>query len=313
MNANTAASLLEKVNRCKKEWQQDLFMEHGGKFINVSCAAMGKYAVTPIGAIDQPLQYPSGSVYRLDTRFFGPEACELVKEMLRQPQCCPGCKLILNTKSRPSSAIRAKTINFVCSQYRGASVNTLSFKEGKLAQTNIKCPTMKIQKTKGTSNSGITQMAPKSQRQHISELASTDNIMASKRKFRRTSSNKTSLPCGMQVIIFLSPVDNYYYLSTGSELMHSNHFELPSDCIPQNELNLKSNELELMSTMFNAHVPRTTIARVMCQLKGKHDTHLNPKTLANIQNKTNLIINHQTLGDVAAMNEADKTLAKLKE
>jgi len=174
---------------------------------------------------------------------------------------------------------------------------------------------MKAIKTKGTTNRGIVQMAPKNKRKQISELDGTEDIHSSfnKKVGRRTSSNKTALPCSMQVIIYLSAVDNFYYLSTNSVLNHSNHFEMPPDCIPQNETNLQSNEIELMSTMFNQNISRTTIARVLCNLKGKHITHINPKTLANIQNKAQNIIDSKLLSDIGCMNEADKTLAKLQE
>lgn len=278
---------------------------------------MGKKSVTPSAATNQPSTYPRDSVYRLDTNFCGIEKLDDVKNLMRQPECHPGCILILNTKSRPATSVRIKTLHFVCSQHRGANVDSSSFKEGKLGKINIKHPTMKAVKTKGTTNRGIVQMAPKNKRKEISQLDSsvnTDPHFGHDEKIgRRTSSNKTSLPCSMQVIIYLSAVDNFYYLSIHSELNHSNHFEMPLNCIPQNVSNLKSNELELMTTMFNQNISSTTIARVLCSLKGKHNTHINPKTLANIQNKTQNILDSTLLGDIGCMNEADKTLLKLRE
>lgn len=114
--------------------------------------------------------------------------------------------------------------------------------------SNIQYNTMKAVKTKGTTNCGIVHMAPQNKLKHNSQLDSIDTMYIyfchDEKVGRQTSLNKTSLPCSMQVIIYLSVVDNVYYVSIYSELNHSNHFKMPPNCIAQNESNLKSNELE---------------------------------------------------------------------
>lgn len=195
-----------------------------------------------------------------------------------------------------------------------------SFEDGKLSKRNIIKPNMKITKTAGTTNTGIVPMAPKNQRRHIAELdkdTSLDNIPPIEElqvpKSRKTSSGKTAEPCNMQINVFLSTVDNYYYLcSRISRLAHSNHYKLPNTCIPLNESHLEPEDLSMLQNMFNKRISPSSIAEVMVDMKGKYETHIAPKTLSNIRAKTQNLID-ASLGYTADMNDADKTLLKLIE
>jgi hypothetical protein len=119
-------------------------------------------------------------------------------------------------------------------------------------------------------------------------------------------------PCGMKVIVYLSVVDDYYYLSMASNMTHNGHFELTNTCIPLNESHLNNNDKSMIDGMFNSHIPASTISRVLLTMKGKHDTHLDKKLLYNMRAKAQNLID-SSLGYTADMNDADKTLLKLQE
>jgi len=102
MNTSTATELLQIAEECKKEWPQKLFLLQDGTWINVSSTAAGKKSVTPSAATNQPSIYPRDSVYRLDTQFCGSEKLDDVKNMMRQPECHPGCILILSPPKNTS-------------------------------------------------------------------------------------------------------------------------------------------------------------------------------------------------------------------
>ncbi len=75
---------------------------------------------------------------------------------------------------------------------------------------------------------------------------------------------------------------------------------------------LEHDDISIMNNMFNANIPASVISRVLAGKKGKDDTHLDPKTLRNMQAKSQNLID-ESLGYTADMNHADKTLMKLKE
>jgi hypothetical protein len=118
----------------------------------------------------------------------------------------------------------------VCNQHRGVSVNEQRFKDGKLAKTNINQLTMKKVKTGGTTNKGVVPFGKKKDHKHIAQLGNSIGMetIAIKTPVPCTTSNKTEDPFRITVIIFLSVVDNFYYLTTSSNMTHSNNFELPN-------------------------------------------------------------------------------------
>jgi len=313
MEAATAEALLKITNDCKV-WSQDLLVLHNGKRINISSAAQGKDSTTPSDAPDQPEYFPSKTKYQFDTKFKGLQSREDIIKMMKHPDTHPGSSLIVRGQKEATNSQRKCTLIFVCNQHRGISVDEECFEDGKLAKSNIKQPTMKKVKTAGTINKGVAAFAKKKDRKHIAHLGDSvgKQPMGTNTSVRRTTSNKTEDPCGMRVIVFLSVVDDFYYLATSSNMTHMNHFELPNRCIPQNSSHLEHDDISIMNNMFNANIPASVISRVLAEKKGRDDTHFDPKTLRNMQAKTQNLID-ESLGYTADMNDADKTLMKLKE
>ena len=165
---------------------------------------------------------------------------------------------------------------------------------------------MKKVKTGGTTNKGVVPFGKKKDHKHIAQLGNSIGMetIAIKTPVPHTTSNKTEDPCGMAVVIFLSVVDNFYYLTTSSNMTHSNHFELPNRCIPQNASHLEHDGLSIMNNMFNANILAAVMSRVLAEKNGKFDTHLDPKTLRNIQAKIQNLID-ASLGYTTDMNNAE--------
>ena len=92
MDQKTRDDILESVE-ILKYWYQSLFVEHGGKKIDISCSVCS-HATSPPDAPDQPNHYYHKTCYCFDMKFCGVESWEpLEEEMLSK--ACIGCKLTL--------------------------------------------------------------------------------------------------------------------------------------------------------------------------------------------------------------------------
>lgn len=276
MNSETATAISD-LTESLKEWPQDrLLVTHNGVTINIACAT-GIDATTPIGASHQPDKYPKDTVYRFDPMFRGLASSEDIKKMMKHPQCHPGCTLVDNSKSKPPNSNRIKTFTFSCNQCKCVTVDESDFKDGEMTKQNVNAPTMKKTKSAGTTNKSIVPMAgSRNVRRHIADLDNDNDANNMEGALttadasslsRRTSSGKTSQPCKMHVIIFLSAIDNHYYLSSNSHLMHSNHLELENDCIPLNESHLEPEDLAMIQTMSNKRISPSAIAEVAMMVR----------------------------------------------
>ena len=324
MDCSTTDVLIRSADN-NNEWNQQLFIIHNDKWLDISCAAMGKSSTTPLGAPDQPAKYPYGSVYRLDTKFKGIEKCEEVIRLLRLLDVHPGCAVTIRNTDQRYSSTRLGTWSLYCSQYRTPPHNTNNkvFDEGNFAQSKVKAPTTKHTNTAGTTNKNVVGMFNKTNRQHVASLNDQpsqclnhdhqlDNDDATQIKQRCTHSKFVDGSCAMKITVFLNTKDEYYYLSTSSTLVHTYHAKLPLKAIPQNGAMLSEKELELLNNLFQCRLPRSQVANVLETVVGKESTHIDPMTVYNLRNKSLNLINKKS-GYTGDLTDPSKTLKKLKE
>jgi hypothetical protein len=313
MDPETAKAVKCITDDCKV-WHQHFYMPHGDQVVDISCAANGRHSVTPSNATNQPTRFPTDSVYRFDIKYKGMASADELIRALKHPNVHPGCNLIKRGGQPISTSVKVGIWLLSCDQHVGSCVNEDNFVDGKLAQENIMHPSMKKTKSSGTTNKDTVGMAPRKDRRHIAQLGQYEVPTEEKPKptSRRTTSGKTEVACKMHIRIFLSHIDDYFYLSTSSDMTHNGHIELPNNCIPQNESHLSEEDLSMVYHMFNCDIHASNVSRVLSQMKGKHDTLIKVKTISNIRTKSMNLID-SSLGITSDMNDADKTLKKIQE
>ena len=115
--------------------------------------------------------------------------------------------------------------------------------------------------------------------------------------------------CPMQIIIFLGQ-DDYFYLSTRSNLKHDHHPPLTSHAILRNDKYLNSQEVDLLNLLYRANVSPDQLSLIFEELKGPNFGTFRPKTLCNMNKKTETL-KDLALGLIPGCSDAEKTIAKL--
>lgn len=299
MDCATADVLIHSADN-NNEWNQQLFIIHNDKWLDITSAAMGGSSTTPLGAPDQPTMYPKGSVYRFDTKFKGIDKIDEVIRMLHLLDVQPGCAVTIRTSKTKESSTRLGTWMLSCSQYRTPPKNENKYEEEQFTHSNMKKPSSKHTKTAGTTNTGVVPMFSKTKRQHVASLFDEpttvntqhehDTATMNPKKQRCTHSKFADGSCDMKIIVFLNRRDEYYYLATATSIVHTHHAKLPLKAIPRNGATLSEKEHELLNDLFKCRLKRSQVANVLETVIGKDSTYIDPMTVYNLRNKSlNLI------------------------
>ncbi len=122
-----------------------------GLCLDISSAAMGEESFTPIGATDQPPQYPPGmcgSVFMFPTTYSGEESwpvlCQTLKESIN------GCSLITRQARTSPSHARKLSYQLSCSHSRNHdSKSRVIFKDDRVRPSNVSKEHLKCVKNLG--------------------------------------------------------------------------------------------------------------------------------------------------------------------
>jgi hypothetical protein len=322
MDCATADLLVQSAEN-NHQWNQELFIIHNDKWLDITSAAKGGSSSTPLGAPDQPTVYPNGSLYRLDTKFKGIDKSEEVIRMLRLLDVHPGCAVTIRHSTKKQSSTRLGTWRLYCSQYRKPPKDTnKEFEEEQFSQSNMKHPTSKHTKTAGTTKIGVVPMFSKTKQKHVASLFDEpatvdpqhehDNKTTKPKQQRCTHSKFGDGSCDMKIIVFLNRKDEYYYLSTSSTIVHTHHAQLPLKVIPQNGATLSEKEHELLNDLFKCRLKRSQVANVLETVIGKDSTYIDPMTVYNLRTNSLNLINKKS-GYSGDLTDPSKTMKKLRE
>ena len=270
MDQKTRDDILESVETLKS-WDQSLFVEHGGKKIDISCS-VGSHATSPPDAPDQPKHYYRKTCYQFDTKFCGVEIWEPLQEMLSN--ACVGCKLTLD-RGRESTNSRKQFVKTLCCKFYRVYDNSDQvhvFLDGQVAKMGIKEDTVKVQNTPGQL-SGVEsmheKMKPKSTKKQIKRKRSdgySENQPVSRRMHTSLASDSESR-CHMKLKIFLG-IDNYYYLASNSSLHHTGHPFMPPHDTKKSASDVSDEQLEWMQAMIDVGMNPSQVAEVIEKMHG---------------------------------------------
>ena len=264
---------------------------------------------TPETASNQPSQYPRYCHYRFPTRFRGHEAWPDLMELIVSQNTCPGCSLVSNG----GGSADQHTYQLYCPHYLVMDNNSNHYTDGKLAMDDIKRETVVRVKTKGDKTPGILAMHNKTDRGEIPPIEKSIDLDApslNKRTVSRRASSKEKR-CRMHLVINRSMLDDYFYLSSYSTIEHSGHPFIPPSALSSSKKDLDSFESKLVQLLYDERVSPTQIARFLNSLKGDDKTCFLPKTIYNMNNKTQKLLS-LSQGITSVMSDADVTLKKLE-
>ena len=273
----SAAAKLLAFTRDTESWESKLVVPHNNESLDISSAAKGSHSKTPVGAPNQPKRHPLGSVYRFDIKFKGLESWPFLKDMLSGFQRCPGCKLSTTQSKGKRSLLRGGSWSVTCTKTRPQTKSKDgAFLDGQHAMSNIPVQHIKKVKSKGSTYKGVEGMYSKTVRAELRQdkkrKASAEDSSTKKRKSdalektnkrmmasRALDSNST---CPMGLNVFHDLHDNYFYLSTSSNLQHKYHDYIPPAAIPRNEHDLNENDLSLINILYNLRASNTMISQI---------------------------------------------------
>lgn len=301
---------LLKVRTEESRWTQLFsFEDADGKWIDLSCA-IGTNPVTPADATNQPNRYPRKSVYRFPEIYQGEESWESLRQVICSQKACPGCSLILN-KTRVPSGHRLCTWQLHCSCYRIQQPNDDQFEDGKMAMSNIKHETNLRKKSSGTKSAGINAMHSKSAKKKLQPPAVISGNESVKRRSNSKRAECVDTRCHMKIVVFCSSVDSCFYLSSDSNLEHTNHYFLEPEASTKNAKDLNDFQTRFLQMLYEENVSYTAMASIMTRLMGEETGQFLPKTVFNMNKKTKQTY-ELAEGISPDMTDAQKTLQKLR-
>ena len=264
---------------------------------------------TPKTATNQPSKYPRYCHYRFPTRFRGHDSWPDLMELLVSQSTCPGCSLVSNG----GGSAHQHTYRLYCPHYLVVGNNSQNYTDGKLAMDDIKKETVVRVKSKGDKTPGILAMHNKTDRGKIPPTENCIDLDATplnKRTVSQRASSKENR-CRMHLVINRSQKDDYFYLSSYSTLEHSGHPFIPPSALSSSKKDLDSLESKLVHLLYDERVSPTQIARFLNGLKGEDKTCFLPKTIYNMNNKTQKLLS-LSQGITSKMTDAEVTLKKLE-
>ena len=111
MNYNAIASSIQDLTLSLSSWSSTICIpiNESNQLLDISSAAEGSNSSTPVGAINQPIKFPTGerlgSFYRFDPALYtGPDSWDDLKAMLCKTGCVSGCKISTRQTKRPNSS-----------------------------------------------------------------------------------------------------------------------------------------------------------------------------------------------------------------
>ena len=297
-------------------WTTKLSVYHNGKMVDISSAAHGKLSTTPVGAPDQPTHYPFKSKYRFDTKYKGLESFPDLFSTLSKYQCCPGCNISITQTPHNSrtSSVRLGNWTIACSHNRVANNVDSKFVDGSMKMSGTLAHTIKQKKTKGSTYIGVDGMMSKTSRKKLKKNNESQNLDAittdkgskSRRSIYVRSARDERSRCQMKLIIFLNRSDNFFYLSTTSDLNHTGHPYIPPNAICRSEKDIDADDKELLRMMYTHNAGKHLICKILERHGNDSGTFL-PKTIYNMNENSKKMID-LTNGITSSMSDAEKTL-----
>ena len=136
------------------EWSSTVVIPNGIDLLDISSAAMGELSTTPVGAINQPYQFPthgkSSSVFRFDPKIYGENSWPKLQKMLTTVGCVSGCRLVVRNSRVGRSIRRKEEYVLYCThgipmQSKGCSI----FTNDNIGPSNVKRECIKRGKSSG--------------------------------------------------------------------------------------------------------------------------------------------------------------------
>ena len=115
----------------------------------------------------------------------------------------------------------------------------------------------------------------------------------------------------MRFRVYLNGSNHWYLHSFGSCLDHKHHPKLDVTANTLSKKDLSDAELKLTNLLYNVNVPPSTIAKVLTTLKDDDVGTFLPKTLFNINEKCQSLIDVAN-GILPTCSDAEKTLILLQ-
>ena len=287
---------------------------------DASCSAGDKdVAHTPVEALHQPMLYPRNALYRLPLRFRYIESLSDLISYLKSQAVSPGCRLACNggrngspQPEKQTSSSRFCTVNLYCPKYFVSADNSHLFEPENYAMSNIVKERVKSSKSKGDRNRGIRNMYSKGAKKTIPPARGP--VLDKQEKNKRTSSNRSEEKdrrCYVHLIVFGCTRDGYFYLSRFSNFRHTDHPYIEPSVMKRSVKEFTDQETNYMSELYDDGFTAAQIARIMTRMKGASMGMFLPKTLYNMNRKT------QAMFDLAKgispdMSDAQKTLASIE-
>ncbi len=122
-NYNAIASSIQDLTLSLSSWSSTICIpiNKSNQLLDISSAAKGSNSSTPVGAINQPIKFPTGerlgSFYRFDPALYtGPDSWDDLKAMLCKTGCVSGYKISTRQTKRPNSS-KKKSFTLACQHY----------------------------------------------------------------------------------------------------------------------------------------------------------------------------------------------------
>ena len=92
---NDISNNISRLTDLSNEWMSTVVIPNGIDLLDISSAAKGEESTTPVGATNQPYEYPrwgsSSSVFRFDPVIYGENSWPQLHNMLTKVGCVSGC------------------------------------------------------------------------------------------------------------------------------------------------------------------------------------------------------------------------------
>jgi hypothetical protein len=164
MEYNAIASSIQDLTLSLSSWSSTLCIpiNESNQLLDISSAAKGSNSTTPVGAINQPIKFPTGerlgSFYRFDPAVYaGPDSWDDLKAMLCKTGCVSGCKISTRQTKRPNSS-KKKSFTLACQHYRTyESRAAITFSPCAVGPNNVIAEKMKRKKSKRTKGKSLRE------------------------------------------------------------------------------------------------------------------------------------------------------------
>ena len=320
MDAVISDALQEEVMQ-SFNWIQDLSYNTGDGSPSINLAeAVGPLPQIPTNAIDQPANHAflSGSLFRLPSNFYGPDAAPQVKSFF--DNICHGASLSLaqgvyNLKGK-------KCMDIVCSCGRlNKNAKNVSFTDGMNSKNGTKRETIKRQRT--TNQQHIVDVMPrwdrkkftKKTKQQVKEMKVIDTREGEKSKApfqaRRSGGKMPAIEhyrCKFQLKVAMDIVTNHWWLMSDSNIEHSHHPPVRKEAQKGSSSDITPEQLQFVIQMYQNSIPPSTMSHIMSNLVGKE---FSADTMSNLTKKCQEAMDLAN-GISPNLSSAQKTLERLR-